>query len=111
VAHLAWFLARRFHYSCSTRRARFPGHASPPETHIEVDMAKTDKDLAARLTVAEVEIEIIKTGLGDLAAELAAAAATPVPVPAVDMAATNRVLSEILARLDQPLVMKKGFQV
>jgi hypothetical protein len=71
-------------------------------------MAKTP-DLSARLTKAEVEIEILKTGLGDLAAELAAAAATPVPVPAVDLTATNDTLRAILARLDRPIVMKKQF--
>jgi hypothetical protein len=79
-------------------------------------MAKTtDKELSARMTKAEVEIELLKNGLGDLAAELAAATAAaahpPVPVPPVDMAATNDTLRAILARLDQPLVMKKGFQV
>jgi hypothetical protein len=69
-------------------------------------MAKAP-DLSARVTVLEVEVEILKTGLRDLAAELAAAAATPVPVPAVDMAATNAALKAILERLDRPLTVTK----
>ena len=74
-------------------------------------MAKIDKELAARLTALEAEVEILKSTIRDLAAELAAATAARVPVPAapVDMTATNRVLSEILARLDRPIVMKKQF--
>jgi|PlaIllAssembly_1097288.scaffolds.fasta_scaffold705980_1 hypothetical protein len=74
-------------------------------------MAKIDKELPARLAALEAEVEILKSTIRDLAAELTATAATPVPVPpaAVDMSTTNRVLSDILARLDRPIVMKKQF--
>jgi hypothetical protein len=90
----------------------FQGMASPPVSNSEVIMAKTtDKELTARVTALEVEIEILKTGLGELGAELAAASRVPAPLPApaVDLAATNDTLRAILARLDRPIVMKKQF--
>jgi hypothetical protein len=71
-------------------------------------MAKAP-DLSARVTVLEVEVALLKTTLGDLAAELSAAAATAVPVApaAVDMTATNSALKAILERLDRPLTVTK----
>lgn len=71
-------------------------------------MAKAP-DLSARVTILEVETAILKTTLGDLAAELAAASRVPVPVPppVVDLTATNSVLKAILERLDRPLAVTK----
>jgi hypothetical protein len=71
-------------------------------------MAKSqDKDTLARIVAVEVEVELLKKSIRDLAAELAAAAAQ-VPVPAVvDLSTTNAALKAILERLDQPLAVTK----